>query len=104
MKSTNRYGGTALIPAAEKGHIENVRTLLKAGVDVNHINKLGWTALLEAIILTNGGKKHIEIVKLLIQNGANVNLPDKDGVTPLQHARKKRFKEMEKLLEKAGAK
>lgn len=26
LKSTNRYGGTALIPAAERGHVETVRT------------------------------------------------------------------------------
>jgi len=47
---TNRYGGTALIHAAEHGYVENVREILEyTNVDVNHMNKLGWTALLEAI-------------------------------------------------------
>ena len=55
LASTNRYGGTALIPAAERGHVETVRRLIEAGVDVDHVNKLGWTALLEAIILGDGG-------------------------------------------------
>jgi ankyrin repeat protein len=103
LKSTNRYGGTALIPASERGHVETVRTLIQAGVDVDHVNKLGWTALLEAIILGNGGERHQQIVGLLIKAGANVNLADGDGVTPLQHARNRGFKEIERLLATAGA-
>ncbi|MDI9674949.1 ankyrin repeat domain-containing protein, partial [Pseudomonas aeruginosa] len=66
LKSTNRYGGTALIPACERGHVEVVKTLLQAGVDPNHVNKLGWTGLLEAILLSDGGPRHQEIVRLLI--------------------------------------
>ena len=55
----NRYGGTALIPAAEKGHVDNVRLLLeKTPIDVNHINQSGWTALLEAIVLSDGGERN----------------------------------------------
>lgn len=85
---TNRYGGTALIPAADRGHVEIVRELLmNSDVDVNHVNNLGWTALLEAIILGNGGKNHQEIVNLLVEHGADVNLADRSGVTPLQHAK-----------------
>ncbi|MGQ3292069.1 MAG: ankyrin repeat domain-containing protein, partial [Shinella sp.] len=68
------------------------------------VNRLGWTALLEAIILGDGGKRHVQIVDLLIKAGANVNLADDDGVTPLQHARGRGFGEMVALLEKAGAK
>jgi FOG: Ankyrin repeat len=103
LRSTNRYGGTALIPAAERGHVETVRTLIKAGVDVDHVNKLGWTALLEAIILGDGGPRHAEIVHLLLDAGANANLADRDGVTPLQHARQRGFREIERLLTVAGA-
>jgi ankyrin repeat protein len=47
---TNRYGGTALIPAAERGHVDVVDWLLEnTKVEVNHVNRLGWTALLEAL-------------------------------------------------------
>lgn len=94
LKDTNRYGGIALIPASEKGHPETVRLLLAAGSDVNHVNNLGWTALLEAVILSDGGPVHQEIVGLLVDAGAK-NIPDKDGVTPLEHARQRGFKEME---------
>jgi ankyrin repeat protein len=101
---TNRFGGTALIPAAERGHVEIVRTLLTTSdVDVNHINNLGWTALLEAIVLSDGGPSHQQIVRLLIDHGADVNIPDREKVTPLQHARRRGYREIERLLVEAGA-
>jgi ankyrin repeat protein len=104
LKSLNRYGGTGLIPAAHHGHVEAVRILLETKIDKDHVNKLGWTALLEAIILGNGGPVHTEIVQLLVQAGANVSLADRDGVTPLQHAEKRGFKEIARILKSHGAK
>ncbi|MEH7494568.1 ankyrin repeat domain-containing protein [Neobacillus niacini] len=102
---TNRYGGTALIPASEHGYVDVIKELLtNTDIDINHINDLGWTALLEAIILNNGDKKQQETVNLLIDHGADVNIPDHNNVTPLQHARKKGFIEIENILVKAGAK
>lgn len=101
---TNRYGGVALIPASERGHVEVVRYLLnETDIDVDHINKLGWTALLEAILLSDGGPRHQEIVALLIENGADVDLADGDGVRPLTHARRRGQAEIVHLLEAAGA-
>jgi len=98
-KLTNRFGGTALIPACERGHVEVVRELLtRTDVDINHVNNLGWTALLEAIILSDGGPRHQQIVQMLLDHGADVNIADKDGVTPLQHARQRRFREIEQIL------
>ncbi len=104
IKLTNRFGGTALIPAAHHGHVEAVRVLLeRTRVDVNHVNKLGWTALLEAIILGDGGARHTEIVRLLVGAGASVNLADAKGVTPLTHARQRGYERIVRILEKAGA-
>ncbi|MCA1024647.1 ankyrin repeat domain-containing protein [Cytobacillus kochii] len=98
---TNRYGGIAIIPACERGHIEVVKELLThSDTNVNHINDLHWTALLEAIILSDGGKTHQEIVQLLIDHGADITITDKDGVTPLQHARDRGYREMIEILEK----
>lgn len=102
---TNRFGGTSLIPAADRGHVEVVKELLESSdVNVNHVNNLGWTALLEAVILGDGGKNHQAIVKLLIEHGADVNLADNDGVTPLQHAKKHGYQEMIDALTSAGGK
>ncbi|MNP63955.1 Ankyrin repeats (3 copies) [compost metagenome] len=100
LKSTNRYGGTALIPAAERGHVETVQMLIDAGVDVNHLNRLHWTALLEAVILGDGGPRHVEIVRRLLQAGADPTIADKDGVSALEHARQRGYQEMVQLLNK----
>ena len=99
MTILNGYGGTALIPASERGHVDVVKLLLqKTTINVDHINKLGWTAMLEAIVLSNGGKSQQEIVRLLLAHGANKNIADKNGMTPLEHARKKGFKELVDIL------
>jgi uncharacterized protein len=100
----NRYGGNALIPACERGHVETVKLLLTTEIDVDHVNNLGWTCLLEAVILGDGGKAHQEIVKMLLEKGADQNLADKDGVTPLAHAKAKGQKEITKLIRAAGGK
>lgn len=98
---TDRYGSTALIPAAEQGNLEVVNLLLnKTEIDVNHINNVGWTALLEAVILGDGGRKYQECIQMLLQHQANPNIADKDGVTPIEHAEKLGYKEIEILLKK----
>lgn len=103
LKSTNRYGGTALIPAAHHGHVEAVRILLGTAIDKDHVNKLGWTALLEAVILGDGGPVHTEIVRLLVEAGANVNIGDHEGATPLMHAKRQGYAMMVRILEARGA-
>lgn len=99
LRVTNRFGGVSLIPASERGHVDYVRALLReTDIDVDHINRLGWTALLEAVILGDGGRPHQEIVELLITAGATPDLPDGDGVTALEHAERRGFTEIAGLL------
>lgn len=98
----NRYGGNALIPACERAHVETVRLLLTSGIDLDHVNDLGWTCLLEIVILGDGGPRHQEVAKLVLDAGANPNLADKDGVTPLAHARQRNQRAVAALIEKAG--
>ncbi|MFE7384333.1 ankyrin repeat domain-containing protein [Streptomyces zhihengii] len=96
---TNRFGGTSLIPAAERGHVDYVRAVLReSDVDVDHVNQLGWTALLEAVILGDGGRAHEEIVELLVTAGADPGLADQDGVTALGHAERRGFAGIAGLL------
>ncbi|MET7631354.1 ankyrin repeat domain-containing protein [Streptomyces sp. NPDC005078] len=99
LKLRNRFGGIALIPASERGHVGYVRELLRVtDIDVDHVSRLGWTALLEAVILGDGGRAHQEIVELLLAAGATPGLPDGDGVTALEHAERRGFAEIAALL------
>ena len=101
---TSRYDGTALIAAAHLGHDEVVKLLIEAGAPLDHVNNLGWTALIESIVLGNGGVRHIETLRLLVRAGANVNLADRNRAAPLQLARSRGYKAMVEILEQAGAK
>ena len=95
----NRYGGSALIPAAHHGHVDCVLELVKnSEVNIDHVNNLGWTALLEAVILSDGGPVHQQIVQILVDHGARRDLGDFDGVTPLEHARMRGYEEMVRIL------
>jgi ankyrin repeat protein len=98
----NRYGGNALIPACERAHVETVKLLLTTEIDVNHVNDLGWTCLLEIVILGDGGPRHVEVAKLVLAAGADPSLADKDGLSPLAHARRKGQDEIASLIEGAG--
>lgn len=101
---TSRWDGTALIAAAHLGHAEVVRTLIKAGAPLDHVNNLGWTAVIESIVLGDGGARHTDTLRALVQAGANINLPDRNRQTPLALARAKGYANMVKLLQEAGAK
>ena len=101
LRDTNRYGGTALTPAAHHGHPETVRLLLATAIDVDHVNNLGWTALLEAVILGDRRPVYHEIVKLLLAGGASTEIADNDGVTPLAHAKSRGFTEIARMIEQS---
>jgi hypothetical protein len=101
---TSPYGGTALIAAAHAGHAEVCAALIAARTPVDHVNNLGWTALIEATVLGNDDERHQATVAALIKGGANLDLPDRDGKTPLALARAKGFAKIAEMLEQAGAK
>jgi len=95
----NRYNGTALIPACERGHVETVKLLANTkNFPLDHVNRLGWTALMEAIILGDGSKKYQEIVQVLKDAGAKLDIPDFNGTSPLQHAQQRGFTEIIAIL------
>lgn len=100
---TSVYDGTALIAAAHLGHADVVRMLIEAGAPLDHVNNLGWTALMESIVLGDGGKAHTDSLEALVKAGADVNIADRAGVTPLSHARRRGFAAMTAVLERAGA-
>jgi ankyrin repeat protein len=101
LRSTDRYHGTALISACQHGNAEVVKALLSAGVPVDLVNDLGWSALLEAIVLGDGSAPYEEIVQMLVDAGADANLADRDGISPSRHARDRGYKGIVKILMRA---
>ena len=102
-QTTSRYDGTALIAAAHLGHVGVVRQLIAAGAPLDHVNNLHWTAVIEAVVLGDGGARHQATLKALIDAGANLQLADRQGQTPLQLARGRGYATLVTLLETAGA-
>ena len=100
---TSPYDGTALIAAAHLGHIGVVKTLIAGKAPLDHVNNLGWTALIEAIVLGDGGARHVACLRALVDAGADVNLADSNGVRPLTLARQRGYQKMATILERAGA-
>ncbi|WP_436701445.1 ankyrin repeat domain-containing protein [Nocardioides sp. BYT-33-1] len=94
----NRYGGLSPIPAGERGHVDYIRRVVRTEVDIDHVNDLGWTALLEAIILGNGSAPYQEIVRILLEAGADPAIADREGVTPLRHAEQRGYDAIAALL------
>ena len=100
---TSRYDGTALIAAAHLGHDGVVRQLIAAGAPLDHVNNLHWTALIESIVLGQGGPRHVATLQALVEAGANTQLADRQGQTPLALARARGYAPMVRVLLKAGA-
>ena len=98
-QTTSRYDGTALIAAAHLGHDEVVRRLIAAGAPLDHVNNLHWTAVIESIVLGDGGPRHQRTLAALLDAGASVKLTDRQGNTPLQLAKARGYTAMVKRLE-----
>lgn len=90
--SKDSFNGTGLIRAAERGHALAVGVLLRAGIEIDHINNVGWTALLESIILGDGGQRYTDTVRVLLAAGADPLIPSQqDGINPIDHAQARGF-------------
>ena len=101
--TTSRYDGTALIAAAHLGHDGVVRQLIAAGAPLDHVNNLHWTAMIEAIVLGQGGARHQAVLQALLKAGASTRLTDREGNTPLVLAKVRGFEAMVGMLEKERA-
>jgi uncharacterized protein len=99
----NRFGGVSVIPASHRGHVDYVRRVVETGIDLDHVNDPGWTALLEAVILGDGSERYQQIVKILLDAGADPTIADNDGVTPLGHARASGYEEIARILSAAAS-
>jgi ankyrin repeat protein len=99
---TGPFDGSALMSAAHLGHIDIVRVLIAANAPLDHVNLRGWTALIEAVVLGNGGPNHVAVVRELVNAGADTEIKDRNGYTALRYARQRGYSEMVKILEAAA--
>ena len=102
VDAKDSYNGTGLIRAADRGYTMIVRRLLETDIDVDHVNRLGWTALLEAVILGGGDAEHVDVVRILVDAGVETEIGDANGVTALEHARSNGYDEMIEILAAAS--
>lgn len=89
----------SLHQAAAAGDIENIKSLISGGADVNAKDDTGSTPLHYAVILANR-----DVIELLIAGGADVNIKDDQGRTALWWAKEQDSAELTDLLLKHGAK
>lgn len=100
VHAKNYHGWTALHSASHYGYLSVVKALIASGVNVNVDScEYGWTPL---HVATEQG--HFKTVELLLANGAKPNVKDHSGKSPLSISRRKRYKEIESILLKNGAK
>lgn len=103
VDAKDSYNGTGLIRAADRGYLRIVERLLATDIDVDHVNRLGWTALLEAVILGGGDAAHTEVVRLLVEEAkVDTTIADRDGKSALDRARENGYDEMVAILERAS--
>ena len=90
----NFYGSDQIIKLSE----EITQILIKAGADVNAVDKNGRTPIRMAARYGN-----VAMVSVLIKAGADVNAADKNGRTPIRMATGYGYKVVVSMLIKAGA-
>jgi len=96
VNATDKHGNTALIFAANKGHLECAQALIAAGAQVDLANEHGVTALemaadmdhpeiIKLLLANKAAAAHVlkfaiknnrtKVIKNLLDNGADVNMP-----------------------------
>jgi len=96
-----RDNGSALITASQLGFVDIVHALIDANADVDHVNARGWTALITAVTLGNGGKEYVAIVDALVAARADGDIKDHQGKMAIDYARGRGYADMVRILEKA---
>ncbi|MBC9937578.1 MULTISPECIES: ankyrin repeat domain-containing protein [unclassified Leucobacter] len=96
--------GTGLIRAAERGHWDVVGELIQAGTPLDHVNRIGYQAIHEAVWLGRDDPTYHATVRVLVAGGVQFQAPSGfEGLTPLQMAYSKGYPTQAALLEALAA-
>ena len=98
------WNGTGLIRAAERGHHTTVGRLLRAGIARDHVNRIGYQAIHEAVWFGADAPDELTTVQVLIAGGVQLDRPSEtEGLTPVQMARDRGYRTLERALAAAAA-
>lgn len=87
INDLDSWNGTGLIRAAERGHYRVVGELLQAGIDKDHVNRIGFQAIHEAVWLGEDTPTYADTVRVLVAGGVELDRASvNQGLTPLQMA------------------
>ncbi|KAJ7474448.1 hypothetical protein B0H11DRAFT_2236140 [Mycena galericulata] len=89
---------TAIVQAASDGDVDRVARLISLGMDVNAVDRWGWSAL---SMCGYGG--HVAIARLLLDRGAKIDNVDVDGDTPKSLAAQRGHVDLVLMLEEEEA-
>ena len=99
VDAKDSWNGTGLIRAAERGHHLVVGRLLRAGIDKDHVNRIGYQALHEAVWFGADAAPEVATVQVLVAGGVELGRPSvTEGLTPLQMARERGYRTLERVL------
>ncbi len=102
IDAKDSWNGTGLIRAAERGHSLVVGRLLQAGIDRDHVNRIGYQAIHEAVWLGADTSTYVDTIRALVAGGVELDRPsDQEALTPLQMARQREYAALESALNAA---
>lgn len=92
VRSLDSWNGTGLIRAAERGRWDIVGELIQADVPLDHVNRIGYQAIHEAVWLGRDDLTYNATIRVLIAGGVDFSTPSvNEGLTPLQMAESRGF-------------
>jgi ankyrin repeat protein len=99
VDALDSWNGTGLIRAAERGHHLVVGRLLRAGIDKDHVNRIGYQAVHEAVWFGADAADELSTVQVLVAGGVELDRPSvTEGLTPLEMARERGYPTLERVL------
>ena len=102
VDAKDSWNGTGLIRAAERGHHLVVGRLLRAGIDEDHVNRIGYQAVHEAVWFGADAASELATLQVLVAGGVELDRPSvSEGLTPLQMARERGYRTLERVLDAA---